>query len=198
MNNVNVDFIRADGIIEKYIREDKVFEERLEAQYNNMLEYIEQSGYHGKLEVNTSVLADTMIDFFEDIQRLKVFHQIEDVNSIKIVAYMSYWILRHRPIQILDQQREYIYANERYVYSYIMDFLNKPINNSDGMSENNNIYANQRRGMVTFRESLLYYLKYRCKDAAGLEMILMSFFAGQIYQEEEEDLSNILSNKYKG
>ena len=41
--------------------------------------------------------------------------------------------------------------------------------------------------------SLFYFLKYRFQEANSLEMILMSFFAGQIYQSKEKDLSNELA-----
>jgi len=52
-------------------------------------------------------------------------------------------------------------------------------------------------GIKSFLESLLYYFKYRSIDANSIEMILLSFFAGQIYQEKDKDLSQSLSKKYE-
>lgn len=38
---------------------------------------------------------------FVDIDCLMVFQEIESVHSSKIYAYLVYWILRHKPIQIM-------------------------------------------------------------------------------------------------
>ena len=157
-----------------------------------MNEYIKQSGYEEKLVVNPLVLGYALVDYFEDIQRLKALHPIEHINSIKIYAYTSYWIINRKPIQILKPEKDLIYANERYVYGYIMDFLNKEYQ----VTDLDNIYISKRSGINTFRETLFYYLKYRLKDAFSLELMITSFFSGQIYQSAD-DMSDSLSSKYK-
>ena len=40
--------------------------------------------------------------------------------------------------------------------------------------------------------SMLYFLKYRLFSAQYIEMMLISFFAGQVYQETSEDTSDKL------
>lgn len=166
---------------------------KIEHRYNALLEgmenYIRGSKYEEKLRVNPSVLAEALRDYFVDIGRLKKLHNIPHVNSIKIVAYTSYWLLKRKPIQILEVDRELIYANERYVFSYIMDFLNNNVNPSD------DLYFSEKEGLNAFRETLFYFLKYRFHEPSGLEMIITAFFAGQIYQSDE-DISDVLSSKY--
>jgi hypothetical protein len=40
--------------------------------------------------------------------------------------------------------------------------------------------------------SMLYLVKYRLFSAQDIEMMLISFFAGQVYQETSEDISDKL------
>ena len=117
--------------------------------------------------------------------------------GIKIVAYTAYWLLHRRPIQILDVDERATYANERYVFSYIMDFLNKQAEEGREQADEDNIYACRKKGMSAFREMLFYFLKYRCKDPFSLEMLIIAFFGGQVYQENREDISDRLSSKYR-
>ena len=46
--------------------------------------------------------------------------------------------------------------------------------------------------LKSFAEALFYFLKYRFRDANSLEIMLTAFFAGRIYQEKQEDLSDCL------
>ena len=165
------------------------FRRRYETILEGMEEYIKGSKYEGKLRVNPSVLAEALRDYFVDISRLKKLHNIPHVNSIKIVAYTSFWLLKRKPIQILDVDRELVYANERYVFSYIMDFLNHNAEASD------DLYFSVKEGLNAFRETLFYFLKYRFNEPSGLEMMITAFFAGQVYQSDE-DISSKLSSKY--
>ena len=51
------------------------------------------------------------------------------------------------------------------------------------------ILIRENEGLKSFSESLFYFLKYRFHEANSLEMVLSAFFAGQIYQEKEKDIS---------
>lgn len=188
MNNIDSEFISIVSMGCNFIDPDK-FKQRYKTLLEGMEAYITGSGYGEKLLVNPSVLAAALRDYFIDINRLKELHDVSHVNSIKIVAYVSYWLLKRKPIQILDVDRELIYANERFVFSYIMDFLNKNIEPSD------DLYSSTKKGIHAFRETLFYFLKYRCNDPSSLEFVITSFFAGQIYQNED-DISDKLSSKY--
>ena len=188
MNNIESVFesVREAGF--DFVDTGKI-QQRYDALLEGMENYIKGSKYEGKLRVNPSVLAEALRDYFVDIGRLKKLHNIPHVNSIKIVAYTSYWLLKRKPIQILDVDRELIYANERYVFSYIMDFLNNNVKPSD------DLYFSEKEGLKAFRETLFYFLKYRFHEPSGLEMIITAFFAGQIYPSDK-DISDLLSSKY--
>lgn len=163
--------------------DDEKFERRYAAIHADMLDYIEKSGYDGKVFVNDMVLGYALLDYFEDIQRLKDFHHVPHINSIKLVAYMAYWLLRRKPLQAREAKKEFLYVNERFVLAYILEFLN------DGQTH---ILERQNGGLKSFTESLFYFLKYRQFNAQALEMIILSFLAGQVYQSKDVDISGRL------
>ena len=154
-----------------------------------MNKFIDVSGLTDKVSVNEMALGYLLIDYFEDVKRLKEFHHVQHINSIKIVSYMSFWLLRRKPLQLKSQEKSLIYINERFVLSYILDFLSN--------DDKGHILLRKNIGLNSFCETLLYFLKYRVTDPGSIEMFIMSFFAGQIYQETSEDISTILSKKYE-
>lgn len=185
MNNVHSEFIKAEQLLHDFGEKNDKFEKRFSSLLIDMLEFIDKAGLKEKVFVNELALGYMLVDYFEDIRRLKIFHNIEHVNSIKIVAYISYWFLRRKPMQILDQEKELMYINERFILAYIMDFISG--------NEEIPILLRNNDGLKSFSESLFYFLKYRFHEANSLEMVLTAFFAGQIYQEKEIDLSDKLA-----
>ena len=163
---------------------DEKFLHRYSTIYADMRAYINASGFQEKVYINELSLGYALTDYFEDIRRLKDFHHISHINSIKLVSYMAYWLLRRQPIQITGVDKELLYVNERFVLAYVLEFL------SD--TKKPNILMRENAGLEAFSESLFYFFKYRYFDAKGIEMIIMAFFAGQIYQSEEIDLSGKL------
>lgn len=185
MNNVHSEFIKPELLLQDFGKKNDKFEKRFTALLNDILEFIDEAGLKGKVVVNELALGYMLVDYFEDIRRLKIFHNIEHINSIKIVSYTSYWFLRRKPIQLLVQEKELVYVNERFVLAYIMDFLS----GNDQVP----VLLRENEGLKSFSESLFYFLKYRLREANSLEMILTAFFAGQIYQEKKIDLSGDLA-----
>ena len=185
MDRIHSEFVKADALLQEFVKKEDKFQERYVALLTDMKTYIERSNYKGKVVVNEMVLGYALVDYFEDIRRLKVFHNIEHINSIKIIAYTAYWLLRRKPMQIIAMEKELIYVNEKFILAYILDSLSN--------DECGNIFLRDNAGIQSFKESLLYFLKYRYTSATSLEMMIMSFFAGQIYQEKEKDLSAMLS-----
>ncbi len=182
MNSVQSNYIEPKELINKFIMNDNKFKDRFISLLDDMNHFIEVSNLTNEVYVNELSLGYSIVDYFEDIDRLKHFHKVEHVNAIKIVSYLSYWLLRRKPIQLKENAgRIAIYANERFVLAYILDFLS-------GM-KNEHILKMERTGLDSFSESLLYYLKYRAISANSIELAISAFFAGQIYQEKDFDLS---------
>lgn len=184
MMTIHSQYEKPQEIIDEFCNEhDEKFKRRYEAIHADMVNYIEASGFKGKVFVNDLVLGYALLDYFEDIRRLKDFHHVPHINSIKLVAYMAYWLLHRKPLQIVENEKELLYVNERFVLAYVLEFLN------DGQM---NILERENDGLKAFTESLLYYFKYRQFNAQAVEMIILAFFAGQVYQSKDVDISGEL------
>lgn len=184
MDNIHSKFSDAGKELSEYIDKNDKFCPRYSALLADMNNFIDKNSLTDQVVVNEMVLAYTLIDYFEDVKRLKEFHGVDHINAIKIVSYISYWLLRRKPIQIVGKKRELVDINERFVLAYIIGFLN----NIKG-----SILERKEDGLTAFKESLLYFLKYRLIRANSLEIMLIAFFAGQIYQEDTIDISGELS-----
>ena len=179
MDNIHSNYIPC--IIQKEEKQRKRFESIL----SDMEQYIKASEYTEKVEINSLLLAYAILDYFEDVKRLKLYHHLEHINSIKIVSHMAYWLLKRKPIQVKEAEKELVYVNERFVLGYILHFLSSK--DCPSILERENI------GLKSYTETLFYFLKYRVNSADILELAITSFFAGQIYQEKAEDLSTKLA-----
>lgn len=189
MDSMHSEFVNAYAVIEDYANgKNEKCSKRFAATLDNMKKFVAAYCPDGSAFVNELVLAYAVIDYFDDIERLKKFHKTDHVNGVKIVAYLSYWLLRRKPIQLRALDRSLVDVNERYVMMYMLDFLK-----DDGKGD---ILLRENAGLLSFADFLLYYLKYRDVTAKGLEMMLVAFQGGRIYQESGRDISAELE-RYK-
>lgn len=184
MESIHSNYIDVKEELKEYINNNK-FKDRYESLLADVNHFIKENGYNDLVCVNEMILAFTLIDYFEDVKRLKNFHNVDHINAIKIVSYVSYWLIRRKPIQILANNKELVDINERFVLAYIIGFLNN--------KKRGSLFDRHEKGIDAFKESLLYFLKFRFIRADSLEIMLIAFFAGQIYQEDETDISSELS-----
>lgn len=185
MDDIEFITVKTSEMLSKYSISEERYRSRYAALYNDIVEYIKTSKFdETQVVLNKYSLSCMLVDYFIDIGRLKEFHNIDHVNSIKIVSYISYWFLRRKPIQVLAYDDNLLYVNEKFIALYILDFL---MNNERG-----NILDRTEKGLVAFRNQLCYHLKYRNYNAQTIEMMLMSFFSGQIYENIKVDLSDKL------
>ncbi len=177
MDNIKSLYTDYSEIIEQF-GEEKI-KKRLEFFIELLESFICKLGEtaNEKLSINDKVLQYCIMDYFSDIYRLKDFHEIEKINDIKRVSYESQWILRRKPIQILSENENddnIIYANEKFVLTYLMHELIKDRKNDKLTGESANIYK-------SFANSLYYHLKYRDCDAKVIELMILAFKAGLNY-----------------
>lgn len=156
-------------------------QDKVAQRYDNIMEqlkaYIKRNSLEKNVCVCSGVVNQLVIDYFTDIYRLKEFHQIDLTNFIKITAYTAYWIVRRKPLQIVQddiKNVELAFCNENFVLSYIMRFLqdsgNAPIDESGQYHE--------------FVSTLSYALRYRTLTPQMLELMIEGFRGGSVYQKE--------------
>lgn len=145
---------------------------------NNLLkDYIVQKHYNGRLIVSQNIVEHIIIDYFVDIDRLKEFQEIENTNEIKIYAYLAYWILRHKPLQMVynDEQDDLVFVNEEFVADFLCSFLFSDPENVPYTEE-------QKEKIDDFIKTLRYHFAYRGYSAQNIELMLLAFNAGRGYQ----------------
>ena len=181
MNNIKAEFVEPKELLQQFVADNDKFEDRFTSLLTDINAFIKTNGLVDKVKVNNLTLGYTLVDYFEDIRRLKLFHNIEHINSEKIVAYTSYWILKRKPIQLVTEDKDLLYINERFVLAYISDFISSV--------DKGSVLVREESGLKAFKETLFYFLKYRVATANMLELAIISFFAGRIYENDKEDIS---------
>lgn len=157
--------------------------EKIENRYNTieayLKAYIQRCRIENKVRISTSLLNQAIIDYFADVHRLKDFHKIDKINYIKIHAYSAYWLLKRKPIQIVEEEEdgedlELAFVNENFVASYLVHFLNE--NKQVTIKEKN------RDDYMEFYENLKYSLRYRLVTAQTIETMLEAYIAGRRFE----------------
>lgn len=188
MKNLRFEYVSCDDITEIFGR--KKLEERFDSLYHSMKTFIDSNELQDKVTINKCLLSAAIVDYFNDIKRIKDFHdQIEQTNSEKVIAYTSYWLIHRCPLQVSAEDamwdRRLATINERFVLQYICNYLSV-------RERGSHIFLRPNTGLKNFSSFLLYYLIYRMHNAQSLEMIISAFMAGQIYERTDTDISNEL------
>ena len=187
MKHLVFEYISCDELIDEF-GEQKIID-RYNTLYEEMQLFIKQNGLLDQAEVNKTILANVIIDYFYDIKRIKTFHvRISKANSEKVIAYTAYWILHRKPIQVKNNALNNFKMstlNERFVLQYVLDYLSQ-------RERKSHILLRENVGLKNFCKFMLYYFIYRSHDAQSLEMIITAFLAGQIYEQIDSDISDIL------
>ena len=130
-----------------------------------------EMGIIDQVTINTELLGKAVVDYFEDIDRLKSFEDIPRVNVDKIYSYGMYWIMRRHPIRICDMNLDerFWYINEKVCIAILIPKLFAEMGMSMQME-------NPR--FKGFLDLLYYNLKYRLYTQQTLELMIEAFFCG--------------------
>lgn len=163
------------GFIVDCFTEEKI-QSRYAWVYDLMLDYLRAEKIQDVVYISEDVLNHVIIDYFVDIYRLKEFQDIETTHDSKIYAYLIAWIIRHKPLQIPNENAEkYAFINEMFSAELLKSYLFKN-------PKNVSIVNTSREDMDNFVDTLLYFFKYREYSAKSIEMIILAFEAGRAYQ----------------
>ncbi|OHD56569.1 MAG: hypothetical protein A2Y33_11940 [Spirochaetes bacterium GWF1_51_8] len=123
------------------------------------------------------------MDYFTDIFRLRKFHGITRCNAPKVAAYLSYWILKRKPIYVNEsvlesgdsKRKRAIYINETFALNILFSY-------SFDIEKNLLADAEVLRRWRELTENLIYTFKYRNINPGHLEMIIIALYSDPIYQ----------------
>ena len=176
MENEVLDYI---GLLKEF-DEDRIAD-RCDWLNDCMLEFIRLHKLDDKVQVSEPILHHVIIDYYADIQRLKEFQKIEKVNMIKIFSYTTYWILRHKPLQLLtgDISEPDLFVNEDFCSELIRTYL---FDNPASIP----IRKENKDCIREFVDTMRYYFKYRDVSPKCIELMMLAFEAGRGYQASVE------------
>lgn len=179
MINIESCYKRYENVIQE-IGEDRI-NNRYEFLYEQITNFINNFGgeINKKLHINERVLMHCVLEYFEDILKVKSAHGLDHTNSHKVNAYLAFWLLRRHPIQVLTENGEdddLVFANEKFVLTMLMSFLIQ--------GEETRILSDVDLKLYqAFVNSFYYYLKFRELHPQAIEMILLSFRLGGVYPD---------------
>ena len=142
---------------------------RFSALYVEIQEYITRCGAAGYARINVKLLGKALVDYFEDIERLKLYEGMERVNEAKVYAYQTFWLMRRKPIQIIEQKdfpETGLYLNEFIFACMLVSAMYKEAGLDTGKKD-------KRR--MDFIDLLEYNFKYRTYTQKSLELMVEAF-----------------------
>lgn len=163
-------------ILEKVGRNE--FQSRLIEMEKSINKFLSQAKYPDWVKCNTRILYHALLDYFADITRLKEFHSIKHTKTDKVVAYLVYWILRRKPIQLNQDSEEEkdIFVNERFACDFLL---------GECLTENKNVQLTEALAdkLDKYIDLLLYYFKYRQYNPQVIELLIESFKMGNAFNK---------------
>lgn len=164
-----MDFKERDREHIRYLLEKYNVEKRYESLLTQIQDILEALGILDKVTVNADLLGQAVLNYFEDVDRLKKFEGIDRINEDKIYGYEAFWLLRDKPIQVIsgDMPYQYLYVNEK-VFTCIL--VSKILKEADVHPDSKNPY------LMPFLQLLYYNFKFRKFTQQSLELMITAFF----------------------
>lgn len=163
---------------------EQIGEENFDSRFAELLRqinaFLEEGRYDENIICNERILYHVLLDYYSDIKRLKDFHEIVHTKTDKKFAYLIYWFLRRKPIQIkefLTDEKD-IFVNERFCCYLLM---NECLLQSDGGPINTKLSDEEMKKFEKYIDMLLYYFKYRQVNEQMLELIIETFKLGRLF-----------------
>jgi hypothetical protein len=143
------------------------------------------------VRIDEDLLALAILDYFEDIARLKDFQDISYINEQKIYSYGTYWLLRRKPVQLTRQvDDKYIHINEKVVLAMMLPKMFE----EKGIQYQENHCTEAKQALFCFSELLLYNFKFRTYTQQSLELMVEAFFCGCQFSIAKEAINEFARN----
>lgn len=132
--------------------------------------------------ISEMLLKQALIDALDDLMRLKDYHITKDPNRLKEMAYIVFWILRHKPIVLLTEdvtlntklndiaRARLLFINESFCVHLL---IGSAFPGGKQKSSCQICFGEGSRQLEYFKKFLLYYLVYRVDSPKSLEAIMM-------------------------
>ena len=160
-------------LIDKVGKEN--FENRFACVSQSIDKFLMEANYPEWVQCNERILYHVLLDYFADIHRLKEFHDIQHTKTDKVMAYLIYWILRRKPIQLTQYSKDDkdIFVNERFACNMLL---------SECLLADNAVLTDElAEKLGAYIDLILYYFKYRQYNPQTIELLIESFKMGNAF-----------------
>lgn len=120
--------------------------------------------------VNELLIQDIVINYFADIDRLKKFHDLKKVNSIKIAAYTAYWYAKIRPVQIISDINDDHLEKYRRLFTKINEKVS--LGMCLGIAFDNSVQSKASSKTTELYRAIVYSMAYRTNTPQTLELMI--------------------------
>lgn len=153
-------------------------------RYKNILtqiqDILEAMNILDDVMISKELLGQAILDYFEDIDRLKQYEGIKKINVDKIYSYETFWLLRRKPIHFTSESVDikFLHINEKVFTAIIVAKMLKE------MKINVSV---KNAKILNFMELIYYNFKYRIITQKSLELMVASFFCGYSFTEQPNE-----------
>jgi hypothetical protein len=125
--------------------------------------------------LSAPIVTEIAYRYILDVKRIKIFHptEIENINEYKIAGYLSYWICKLRPVQIVKHVTRFTkiqsLLNEELAFHISISRINleRSINNEPKID----FFKHDDEKRKKFINDLFYSMKYRLTTGDTLSQI---------------------------
>lgn len=178
-----------DEIVDHFSEE--AIGDRYRFLYDKMQGYIKERKLETTLYINDEILQRVIMDYYSDIYRLKTYHKIDRINKAKIIAHEIFWIIRRKPMQLLQKEpdstrpdNKLAFSNEGFCTTLIANELLTP-------NETMPLPKDAEDLFMEFMDHLYYTLKYRIIDQQSLEAIVYAFQVSKLIHDKGGSKSDL-------
>ena len=162
---------KTDSILNK----PNICNEHLARRYRFIREaihlFVTEQGIVRNVDLDDKLLKTAITAYYDDIIRIKNYHNIERVNFAKIYGYSAYWLLKRKPLHITTPYAGSEFINEQFITSFLISNMLS----EKGIKEIKNASLPK---FLEFQNLLFYNIKYRPVSQQSLELMVEAFFTG--------------------
>ncbi len=142
----------------------------------------EKSGEIASISISEILLKQALIDAFDDLSRLINYHPTKKPNPIKEMSYIAYWLVRHKPIRLENEdiicneklsdiaRMRFLFLNEEFCVKLLM---NSAFEGKKERHASCSMIDAGERQLRYYKRYLLYYLVYRLDSPKSLEAMIL-------------------------
>lgn len=162
---------------ELYKTFDKSFIEAYgELIYGMALRFYNNKQLKGKVFFDEKIFSGCLIDILVDLERLKYFHELDDISYERLIAYAASWIIKRKPFQIINSSATYedkkcCYINEKFAFFLLMDGCGFD-------SDRRKAIKGKNKELKGYFRKIFYHIQYRNTSPRTLELLLCGIECG--------------------